>query len=56
MMKIVMNETTNWEFYLGYRETITFHSLVTDFLSFTILYNYIIPISLYVTIGKNHFL
>ena len=27
-------------------------NVISDFLSFMILYNYIIPISLYVTVGK----
>lgn len=56
MMKIVMEETTQWSSYLGENNEITFFSVITDFLNFTVLYNYIVPISLYVTIGKNYFL
>lgn len=53
-MKVVTEANAKWESYLGTIQSITFGSLATDFLSFTILYNYIVPISLYVTIGKNH--
>lgn len=54
VMKVVTEANAKWESYLGTIQSITFGSLATDFLSFTILYNYIVPISLYVTIGKNH--
>lgn len=53
-MKVITEANAKWESYLGTIQSITFGSLATDFLSFTILYNYIVPISLYVTIGKNH--
>ncbi|OAD56072.1 putative phospholipid-transporting ATPase IF, partial [Eufriesea mexicana] len=56
MMKIIMEETTHWKSYLGDSTDVTFFSLVTDFLSFTVLYNYIVPISLYVTIELQKFL
>jgi magnesium-transporting ATPase (P-type) len=40
------------ESYLGQRNDIDFSAVLQDLFSFVILYNYIIPISLYVTIGK----
>jgi magnesium-transporting ATPase (P-type) len=42
------------ESYLGPRNTIDVSTVVQDLFSFVILYNYIIPISLYVTIGECH--
>ncbi|KAK1123006.1 hypothetical protein K0M31_008642 [Melipona bicolor] len=56
MMKIISDAKEKWEVYLSIKESITFKSLITDFLSFTILYNYIVPISLYVTIELQKFL
>jgi hypothetical protein len=42
------------ESYLGPRTAIDVSTVVQDLFSFVILYNYIIPISLYVTIGECH--
>ncbi|XP_026668285.1 phospholipid-transporting ATPase IG-like [Ceratina calcarata] len=39
--------------YLGPEESINVGSVILDFLNFTVLYNYTVPISLYVTIGKS---
>jgi hypothetical protein len=40
------------ESYLGQRNDIDVSAVLQDLFSFVILYNYIIPISLYVTIGE----
>ncbi|XP_003485770.1 probable phospholipid-transporting ATPase IF isoform X1 [Bombus impatiens] len=56
VMKVITEANAKWESYLGTIQSITFGSLATDFLSFTILYNYIVPISLYVTIELQKFL
>ncbi|XP_043259044.1 phospholipid-transporting ATPase IF-like [Colletes gigas] len=56
MMKIVIGSTANWKSYIGTSDDITFSSLINDFFGFTILYNYIVPISLYVTIELQKFL
>ncbi|XP_076284102.1 phospholipid-transporting ATPase IF [Lasioglossum baleicum] len=56
MMKTLMDSTTKWNLYLGGYNTITFLSLADDFFSFAVLYNYIVPISLYVTIELQKFL
>ncbi|CAG5102645.1 Similar to ATP11B: Probable phospholipid-transporting ATPase IF (Homo sapiens) [Cotesia congregata] len=42
--------------YLNINSTTSFFKVVRDFLSFTILYNYIVPISLYVTVELQKFL
>ncbi|XP_044580314.1 phospholipid-transporting ATPase IF-like isoform X3 [Cotesia glomerata] len=42
--------------YLSNNSTNSFFKVVRDFLSFTILYNYIVPISLYVTVELQKFL
>lgn len=42
------------ESYLGPSNAINVSTVVQDLFSFVILYNYIIPISLYVTIGECH--
>ncbi|XP_034184560.1 phospholipid-transporting ATPase IF isoform X1 [Osmia lignaria lignaria] len=55
IMKHVIEETANWTLYVGKDGTVTLYSLVTDFLTFTVLYNYIVPISLYVTIELQKF-
>lgn len=44
-----------WDYYLSPNSTTSFSKIVYDFLSFTILYNYIVPISLYVTVGNYFF-
>ncbi|XP_008544618.1 phospholipid-transporting ATPase IF isoform X1 [Microplitis demolitor] len=45
-----------WDYYLSPNSTTSFSKIVYDFLSFTILYNYIVPISLYVTVELQKFL
>ncbi|XP_061935373.1 phospholipid-transporting ATPase IF-like isoform X5 [Apis cerana] len=56
-MKAVLEESwsESWSSYLNDIQSFTFSSLVTDFLSFLILYNYIVPISLYVSIELQKF-
>ncbi|KOC61372.1 putative phospholipid-transporting ATPase IF [Habropoda laboriosa] len=56
IMKIVMENAMSWSSYLGPNNPTTFSWLVNDFLSFVVLYNYIVPISLYVTIELQKFL
>lgn len=51
-MKLYVESYHEWDSYMGPRPEITFSSVVTDILSFLILFNYIVPISLYVTVGK----
>lgn len=43
----------DWHMYLGFHESLTFFKILQDVLTFTVLYNYIVPISLYVTVGNN---
>lgn len=52
MLKLYVESYQGWESYLGKLSEINFSSLVTDILSFLILFNYIVPISLYTTVGK----
>lgn len=52
MMKLYIESYERWDSYLGPQHEINFSTLVKDILSFTILYNYIVPLSLYVTVGK----
>jgi len=52
MMKLYIDSYKVWDNYLGPQEKLNFHTLITDLLGFLILFNYIVPISLYVTIGK----
>lgn len=54
-MKVVLEESWAESWYLNSIQPLTFSSLVTDFLSFLILYNYIVPISLYVSIELQKF-
>ncbi|XP_076173411.1 phospholipid-transporting ATPase IF isoform X2 [Ptiloglossa arizonensis] len=56
MIKIIVDATAHWKWYIGPAEEITVYSLITDFLKFMILYNYLVPISLYVTIELQKFL
>lgn len=52
MMKLYVESYEGWDSYLGQPESVSFSSIFTDILSFLILFNYIVPISLYVTVGK----
>ncbi|XP_076683090.1 phospholipid-transporting ATPase IF isoform X2 [Andrena cerasifolii] len=56
MLKLIMEVKANWRTYLGPSDSITFQTLFNDFLGFMLLYNYIVPISLYVTIELQKFL
>ncbi|XP_076237899.1 phospholipid-transporting ATPase IF [Calliopsis andreniformis] len=56
MLKVIMDLKAPWATYLGPSDKISFPLLVNDFLSFMVLYNYIVPISLYVTIELQKFL
>ncbi|XP_076762998.1 phospholipid-transporting ATPase IF [Xylocopa sonorina] len=56
MMKIVMENAVDWSWYLGVTDTVNVYLVITDFLNFVVLYNYIVPISLYVTIELQKFL
>lgn len=55
-LKLYVESYKNWDIYLGARNDINFSTIVSDVLSFLILFNYIVPISLYVTSGKALFL
>lgn len=52
----VLIESLSWDYYLGERKSTTPLSIGVTFLSFTLLYNYVVPISLYVTIELQKFL
>ena len=52
VVKEFIDVNANWDVYLGVPERFKASTLLTDVLTFTILYNYIVPISLYVSIGK----
>ncbi|XP_046820654.1 phospholipid-transporting ATPase IF-like isoform X3 [Vespa crabro] len=52
IFKFIIESNSTWDVYLGEKSSTTPLSLFIDLLSFTILYNYIVPISLYVTIGE----
>ena len=51
-MKAMVGKKAKWSVYLGEQTYDMLSTLVTDLLSFTILFNYVVPISLYVTIGN----
>ncbi|XP_053972565.1 phospholipid-transporting ATPase IF [Hylaeus volcanicus] len=54
-LKVIMGSTAKWNTYIGTDDTVTISTLVNDFFGFTVLYNYIVPISLYVTIELQKF-
>ncbi|XP_015439518.1 PREDICTED: probable phospholipid-transporting ATPase IF [Dufourea novaeangliae] len=56
MAKIILNATIKWKSYIGVQESVSIPSMINDFFSFAVLYNYIVPISLYVTIELQKFL
>jgi len=56
VLKLFVESYQGWNSYLGPQSDINFSSLTTDILSFVILFNYIVPISLYVTAGKTFLL
>ncbi|XP_048514856.1 phospholipid-transporting ATPase IF-like isoform X2 [Athalia rosae] len=55
VMKSVIELNSSWSGYLGEADAITVQSLVINVLSFVVLYNYIVPISLYVTAEMQKF-
>ncbi|XP_078052193.1 phospholipid-transporting ATPase IF, partial [Augochlora pura] len=55
-IKTLMDATQNWESYIGGQKLLTFVTLVDNFFAFLLLYSYIVPISLYVTIELQKFL
>lgn len=58
IMKLYIESYEEWDSYLNQdsQYKTTFCTIITDILSFVILLNYIVPISLYVTIGKTFYL
>lgn len=56
MLKLYIESYENWDYYLGPSEKINFSTLITDILSFFVLFNYVAPISLYVTVDLQKFL
>ncbi|XP_066584351.1 phospholipid-transporting ATPase IF-like isoform X2 [Prorops nasuta] len=56
VLKVTIEANQAWDVYLGPSDDPGVPDLLTDILSFTILYNYIVPISLYVSIELQKFL
>ncbi|XP_018059116.1 PREDICTED: probable phospholipid-transporting ATPase IF [Atta colombica] len=56
ILKLYVNTLQVWERYLGPLPNVNFLTLIMDILSFLVLFNYIVPISLYVTIELQKFL
>ncbi|XP_043284852.1 phospholipid-transporting ATPase IF [Venturia canescens] len=56
VLKEYMNSKASWDSYLGKESSHTSWRALLDALSFTILYNYIVPISLYVSVELQKFL
>ncbi|XP_014470440.1 PREDICTED: probable phospholipid-transporting ATPase IF [Dinoponera quadriceps] len=56
LLKLYVETHATWDIYFGSNYKIDFGQLLTDILSFTILFNYIVPISLYVTVELQKFL
>ncbi|XP_018398443.1 PREDICTED: probable phospholipid-transporting ATPase IF [Cyphomyrmex costatus] len=56
ILKLYVETQQVWERYLGPLPKINFFTLITDILSFLVLFNYIVPISLYVTVELQKFL
>lgn len=52
MLKLYVESYKKWDSYLGPLPAINFSMVITDIMSFLILFNYIVPISLYVTVGE----
>ncbi|XP_018306223.1 probable phospholipid-transporting ATPase IF [Mycetomoellerius zeteki] len=55
LLKLYVETLQVWESYLGPLPTTNFLTLITDILSFLVLFNYIVPISLYVTVELQKF-
>ncbi|KYN18060.1 Putative phospholipid-transporting ATPase 12 [Trachymyrmex cornetzi] len=56
ILKLYVNTLQVWERYLGPLPEINFLTFILDILSFLVLFNYIVPISLYVTVELQKFL
>ncbi|XP_011298118.1 probable phospholipid-transporting ATPase IF isoform X2 [Fopius arisanus] len=56
LLKEFIEVNEEWRSYLGEFETVNFSKLLNNILTFTVLYNYLVPISLYVTIELQKFL
>ncbi|XP_029155219.1 probable phospholipid-transporting ATPase IF isoform X3 [Nylanderia fulva] len=56
LLKLYVESYEKWDSYLGPLPAIKFSTLITDIMSFLILFNYIVPISLYVTVELQKFL
>ncbi|XP_011501705.1 PREDICTED: probable phospholipid-transporting ATPase IF [Ceratosolen solmsi marchali] len=56
VMQIILARKATWSTYLGQLSIFPIRNVLTDFLSFTLLFNYVVPISLYVTIEMQKFL
>ncbi|XP_018352435.1 PREDICTED: probable phospholipid-transporting ATPase IF [Trachymyrmex septentrionalis] len=56
ILKLYVDTLQVWERYLGPLPKVNFCTLITDILNFLILFNYIVPISLYVTVELQKFL
>lgn len=50
-MKVIVERRVKWDIYLGDVDK-PLASVLNNVLSFTILFNYVVPISLYVTLGN----
>ncbi|XP_023288615.1 probable phospholipid-transporting ATPase IF isoform X2 [Orussus abietinus] len=55
-LKEVIEKNSFWDVYLGKIGVTSFYKAFVDALSFVILYNYVVPISLYVTIEMQKFI
>ncbi|XP_046588400.1 phospholipid-transporting ATPase IF isoform X1 [Neodiprion lecontei] len=56
LTKALLELNPTWDEYLGTSDPITTYTFIVDALAFAILYNYIVPISLYVTAEMQKFL
>lgn len=52
ILKLYVESYEKWDNYLGPSPKINFSTLIADIFSFLILFNYIVPISLHVTVGE----
>ncbi|XP_008214118.1 probable phospholipid-transporting ATPase IF isoform X1 [Nasonia vitripennis] len=56
VMKVIVESSARWDVYLGKLNSSIYANVHNDILSFTILFNYVVPISLYVTIELQKFM
>lgn len=52
ILEAIISTDIEWKTYLGESAVIGIREILYDFLAFTLLFNYIVPISLYVTLGN----